>query len=141
MRYYCKDCGQVLSEEDIKCWHCGKKNIVTEDDYLNRNINVHRVLFERSNTNDDAEIIFCFLPNIICIIIGVLLLLPALFGEVFFFMSLYGFGGTISNMSYLGGEWIGEKVSYIPIYLGLMALSSVILISNSLRNIAKLLSK
>lgn len=77
-------------------------------------------------------------------IIGVLFLIPPLFGVFAFVLCLFGCNWEFAEMDELSYEWTGDShgegggyTSAAPIYLGLMALAGVWLVKDSIQYLFK----
>ena len=72
-------------------------------------------------------------------IIGIILLLPPIFGVVLFFLNLFkAYVGDIPEMDNLSDNWTGDYdgdgggyTSAAPIYLGLMAIAGALLLKGT----------
>lgn len=111
---YCANCGNEIGHLN-KCPKCGQEQI--ED-----RTNVHSI---------------CFLVGIIECVIGLILLLPVLFGVYSFFACLSQDVSDIASMMNHPAMWS----DHLATYLGLTAIASAILLTQSVRNFVESFKK
>lgn len=97
-----------------------------------------KIKFQNERINKSSEgrnwILGKFL--LVQIVIGLILIAPALVGSVFFLLSVFGYNGLYeASLNNLSSKWTGENMSAAPIFMGLMALAGVYLLNNVSKNL------
>lgn len=91
---------------------------------------------DRINKTSEGRNGFIGIYMLAQIVIGLILIAPALVGSIFFLLNVFGYNGlyaaTLNNLS---SKWIGDNMSAAPIFMGLMAMAGAYLLNNVIKNL------
>lgn len=91
---------------------------------------------DRINKTSEGRNGFIGIYMLAQIVIGLILIAPALVGSIFFLLNVFGYNGlyaaTLNNLS---SKWTGDNMSAAPIFMGLMAMAGAYLLNNVIKNL------
>lgn len=90
----------------------------------------------RINRTSEGRGGFIGIYSLVQIVIGLILIAPALVGSIFFLLTVFGYNGLYeASLNNLSSKWTGENMSAAPIFMGLMALAGAYLLNNVIKNL------
>lgn len=91
---------------------------------------------KNSQISDVNGLYIPIILTLIQIVMGLILIAPALVGSVFFLLNVFGYTGIYeASLNNLSHKWTGDNMSAAPVFMGFMAFAGAYLLNTVSKNI------